>query len=168
MDASFDVLEARQHIFLLAKRYNIFVIRSPNTDYCWALLGVVFIPYVRSKIDYIVALHEIGHVRTENLTRARSDAERYISEVHAWEWAKKTAIVWDDSCDAVVKDCLISYREFLKKAMDSRSFLKKWWHRTFYKRGVENIAIAQKVINYVIDNGITHYISTKKEFWKAL
>lgn len=52
--------------------------------------GIVIIPVVKTPADYLIGLHELGHVLDENSTRfvyARDQYEEILTESAAWAWA---------------------------------------------------------------------------------
>jgi len=97
-------LRAEAHVNDLAERYHIRVRRSKEWATSEAELTTrqVFIPrQIRNGIDYLAALHEIGHivdpaarqrdVRAAAVTGRRAEYEKLLNEAAAWAWAVKNA-----------------------------------------------------------------------------
>lgn len=90
---------AAEHIIELGRRHTIKVRRVSTWEKAAARpdLRVVWVPRVRTKMDYVVALHEFGHVldrRAARLYAREGDepadtANEIVMEAAAWAWALK-------------------------------------------------------------------------------
>jgi hypothetical protein len=77
---------------------------------------VIEVPPIKSVFSYVTALHELGHVarpcdRTKHrrVKAADGGSTCVTCEVHAWEWAKATAITWDSAAQTNMTLALESY-----------------------------------------------------------
>lgn len=85
---------ATAHIAKLAKTKNVKVRRVSNWEKGAARpdLRVVWIPKVRTHMDYLTAMHELGHVldrRAAKLHGNEDTASEIVMEAAAWAWALK-------------------------------------------------------------------------------
>jgi hypothetical protein len=62
----------------------------------------ICLPFVRSEVDYAVALHEIGHIRGRYQDSVRS----MIRERWAWEWARRNTIAWTPAMERYALEAL--------------------------------------------------------------
>ena len=53
---------------------------------------------------YVSALHEIGHVIGDN-----QDLDILAKELWAWIYARRTAMVWTDTCERIMRRSMDSY-----------------------------------------------------------
>lgn len=85
-----DIQKYNKIINNLAKRYKITTVRKRNLTVAEADLGkrVVVIPCIRSARDFIICLHEIGHVANQ---WGYSKMDRYRCEYLTEQWALKLA-----------------------------------------------------------------------------
>jgi hypothetical protein len=82
----------REHVERVTETHGITVryIERGGRSWCEWCGKVVQFPRVRSALDYVTALHELGHALSEHglhpdvMTRERA----------AWEWARKNALTW--------------------------------------------------------------------------
>jgi hypothetical protein len=65
-------------------------------------LEEIHIAPVRSRLSYATALHEIGHVLGRHQTSRRS----MVREVHAWQWARRHALVWTPAMERYAAEAL--------------------------------------------------------------
>jgi hypothetical protein len=66
----------------------------------------VHLPKVRSVYDYIMCLHELGHV-SGRYQRSRHSMTR---ERWAWRYAREQALGWTEEMESIARECLRSYR----------------------------------------------------------
>lgn len=55
---------------------------------------------------YVSALHELGHILGNRQSPKFSTLTR---ELHAWIWARKTALVWTDTAERIMRSAMESY-----------------------------------------------------------
>ena len=55
---------------------------------------------------YVSALHELGHILGNRQSPKFSTLTR---ELHAWIWARKTALVWTDTAERIMRSAMGSY-----------------------------------------------------------
>lgn len=71
---------------------------------------IIHIYPIKSSISYCVALHEAGHLLS---SRAKAyglgGLGGLAKEAHAWSWALRHAILWNDTMERHKDNCLTSY-----------------------------------------------------------
>jgi hypothetical protein len=77
----------------------------------------IWLPLVKSRLSYAVALHEVGHM----LGRHRWSHYMLTRERDAWRWAKAHALVWTKSMEAERVRCLLHY-EYLRRSGQFNQF----------------------------------------------
>ena len=69
---------------------------------------------------YVSALHELGHIVGKRQSPKFSTLTR---ELHAWIWARETALVWTETAERIMRRAMDSYGWTEKE--------KEKWERTF-------------------------------------
>lgn len=96
----------KDHINKLCKKYNIKkYIRRGIREEAFIKTRIIHIRPIINWKNYIIALHEIGHVVSGNTK------DFMTSEVLAWKWARKNTLFWDIKSERFKRKCLKDYRE---------------------------------------------------------
>lgn len=94
-------MDANHHLNKLAYQHDIILRRVGEIDYqpdgsvlcdhiapqAFLAARVVYVPIIRTALDYMVAMHEIGHI-----VRNREDTWEVVDEAMAWAWASMHAL----------------------------------------------------------------------------
>jgi hypothetical protein len=118
--------QLRQHIEKLVKDFEISVswIRKPIDSRAFREIDggadEIEIAPVRSYISYIVALHEIGHIKGRYQKSRRSE----IREKWAWQWARENALVWTPQMQGYATMALNQPRTYLEAYQRRRKAAK--------------------------------------------
>jgi len=112
--------EMAEHVLRLCEEHSINIEWSA-TRKAWAAacFELIHIPPVRSSASYAIALHEIGHV----LGPHQRTSVVLTAERGAWRWARRNALVWNDTMDRVMRRCLTFY--------EKRPNLRRDWRPIF-------------------------------------
>jgi hypothetical protein len=91
-----------EHIEKLARDLNITIkwITDKYKSMSNVPTRIIRIVKPLNSFDYLVALHEIGHIQTTTWDDGESSIEQ---ELKAYQWAKAHAIEWDKGTCAAVK-----------------------------------------------------------------
>jgi 8-oxo-dGTP diphosphatase len=86
-----------QHVLDIADQYQIEVAWKDERAHAWALIDKIETPIIRYDIDYLVALHELGHIVIEKTSPAWHEHYDEWSEVEeeaqVWRWAIDNSII---------------------------------------------------------------------------
>jgi hypothetical protein len=94
-------------------------VKRPDKARAAFQLNEIWIPAIKSKISYAVALHEIGHM----LGRHRLSPHILTRERDAWRWAKAHALVWTPAMEIRCRSSLAWYQEQKSKKCGALSAL---------------------------------------------
>jgi hypothetical protein len=86
------IVELEQHFLRLCADEEVDVQWCDSPSKALALSGELeFIraPRIRSEIAYAVAMHELGHIKSDSRSTERIERERA-----AWDWARRNAMLW--------------------------------------------------------------------------
>lgn len=61
-------------------------------------------PRIKSEIDYAVAMHELGHIKSSNEFSNQVERERA-----AWDWARNNALMWTARMEGYAAAALQGY-----------------------------------------------------------
>lgn len=110
--AKLPLNDMREHIFrICSDNYIDIVFLKPyGRAFADEDAGRIHIYPVKSSVSYCVALHEAGHLLS---SRAKlygmGGAGGLAKEAHAWSWALRHAILWNDTMERHKNNCLTSY-----------------------------------------------------------
>jgi len=100
-----NTAEMQAHITKIANENGIKIIASKgNRGWACKEKKYIEIPTVKSPTTYALALHELGHCLGK-----RQSETRLKSEIGAWEWAVKNALLWKPSMTKKMRRGLDSY-----------------------------------------------------------
>jgi hypothetical protein len=92
------IADLTAHIYELAEKYRIEIRWGEDRHNAWAAPDLVMTPQIRYDIDYLVALHEVGHVVLQ-MEGQHPDWEFYDEwseveeEAQVWRWALDNTII---------------------------------------------------------------------------
>ena len=103
----------KEHINKLCKKYKIKkYIRKRIAEQAFYDKRLIYIRPVNNIRNYVIALHEIGHI----VTRPNIGNFNIIKEEkNAWKWAKKNTVTWNSNAEKCKCESLESYYSWLQE-----------------------------------------------------
>jgi hypothetical protein len=81
--------------------------RLPMQAWSSRELVLVRVAPIRSVISYVVALHEVGHIKG----RYQQSPRDIVRERWAWDWARRNALIWTLRMERKAKTSLEWYEQ---------------------------------------------------------